>query len=62
MPLPVILTFSPCGSQKTLAFMKWLGIAFPRWLEKITPRVSVEPPEELAAAAPDTPPHEYSGV
>jgi hypothetical protein len=32
-PLPVILTFSPCGSQNTLAFMKWLGIAFPRWLE-----------------------------
>jgi 5,10-methylenetetrahydrofolate reductase len=32
-PLPIILTFSPCGSQKTLAFMKWLGIAFPRWLE-----------------------------
>jgi|SRR5579862_480423 len=30
---PIILTFSPCGSQKTLAFMKWLGIAFPRWLE-----------------------------
>ena len=33
LPLPIILTFSPCGSQKTLAFMKWLGIAFPRWLE-----------------------------
>jgi hypothetical protein len=32
-PLPIILTFSPCGSEKTLAFMKWLGIAFPRWLE-----------------------------
>jgi hypothetical protein len=31
--LPIILTFSRCGSQKTLAFMKWLGIAFPRWLE-----------------------------
>jgi hypothetical protein len=30
---PIILTFSPCGSEKTLAFMKWLGIAFPRWLE-----------------------------
>ncbi len=30
---PLILTFSPCGSQKTLAFMKWLGIHFPRWLE-----------------------------
>ncbi len=33
VPLPIILTFSPCGSPKTLAFMKWLGIAFPRWLE-----------------------------
>ena len=30
---PIILTFSPCGSQKTLAFMKWLGVHFPRWLE-----------------------------
>jgi hypothetical protein len=33
VPMPIILTFSPCGSVKTLAFMKWLGIAFPRWLE-----------------------------
>jgi 5,10-methylenetetrahydrofolate reductase len=32
-PVPIVLTFSPCGSQQTLAFMKWLGIAFPRWLE-----------------------------
>jgi hypothetical protein len=32
-PMPIILTFSPCGSLKTLAFMQWLGIAFPRWLE-----------------------------
>jgi hypothetical protein len=32
-PAPLILTFSPCGSLKTLAFMKWLGIHFPRWLE-----------------------------
>ncbi|MGH7899432.1 MAG: GNAT family N-acetyltransferase, partial [Candidatus Binatia bacterium] len=32
-PLPILLTFSPCGSEKTLAFMKWLGVAFPRWLE-----------------------------
>jgi hypothetical protein len=32
-PMPIILTFSPCGSMKTLSFMKWLGIAFPRWLE-----------------------------
>jgi hypothetical protein len=32
-PAPVILTFSPCGSGKTLSFMKWLGIAIPRWLD-----------------------------
>jgi 5,10-methylenetetrahydrofolate reductase len=32
-PAPIILTFSPCGSLKTLEFMKWLGISFPRWLE-----------------------------
>lgn len=29
----VILTLSPCGSTKTLDFMRWLGVAFPRWLE-----------------------------
>jgi 5,10-methylenetetrahydrofolate reductase len=33
VPLPIILTFAPCGSLKTLSFMKWLGIAVPRWLE-----------------------------
>lgn len=32
-PVPVVLTFSPCGSERTLQFMKWLGISFPRWLE-----------------------------
>jgi Methylenetetrahydrofolate reductase len=32
-PLPVILTFSPCGSPKTLELMRWLGISIPRWLE-----------------------------
>ena len=32
-PVPVILTFAPCASEKTLAFMRWLGISFPRWLE-----------------------------
>ncbi|MEX2554389.1 MAG: 5,10-methylenetetrahydrofolate reductase [Actinomycetota bacterium] len=32
-PVSIILTFAPCGSEKTLEFMKWLGIAFPRWLE-----------------------------
>jgi 5,10-methylenetetrahydrofolate reductase len=32
-PVPVVLTFSPCGTVRTLEFMKWLGISFPRWLE-----------------------------
>lgn len=32
-PAPVVLTFSPCGSVKTLEFMRWLGISFPRWVE-----------------------------
>ena len=31
--MPFILSFSPCGSLKTMEFMKWLGISFPRWLE-----------------------------
>ncbi len=31
--VPILLTFAPCGSPKTLEFMKWLGISFPRWLE-----------------------------
>jgi hypothetical protein len=32
-PAPIVLTFAPCGSVRTLEFMKWLGISFPRWLE-----------------------------
>ncbi len=36
-PVPVVLTFSPCGSVRTLEFMKWLGISFPRWLENELP-------------------------
>lgn len=32
-PVPILLTFAPCGSPRTLEFMKWLGISFPRWLE-----------------------------
>jgi 5,10-methylenetetrahydrofolate reductase len=30
---PIIFTFTPCGSKKTLEFMKWLGIKIPGWLE-----------------------------
>ncbi len=33
VPDPILFTFTPCGSKKTLAFMKWLGISIPRWLE-----------------------------
>ncbi|MEY8204212.1 MAG: methylenetetrahydrofolate reductase [Bermanella sp.] len=31
--VPILFTLTPCGSQKTLEFMKWLGISIPRWLE-----------------------------
>lgn len=31
--VPIIFTLTPCGSLKTLQFMKWLGIRIPRWLE-----------------------------
>lgn len=31
--VPIMFTLTPCGSVKTLQFMKWLGISFPRWLE-----------------------------
>jgi len=32
-PAPILFNLAPCGSEKTLAFMKWLGISFPKWLE-----------------------------
>lgn len=31
-PVPVIFTLTPCGSEQTLHFMKWLGIAVPDWI------------------------------
>lgn len=30
---PVLVTLSPCGSLRTLEFMRWLGVHVPRWLE-----------------------------
>ena len=30
---PLIFSFAPCGSPKTMEFMQWLGIRFPKWLE-----------------------------
>jgi len=32
--VPIIFTFTPCGSTKTLEFMKWLGVNIPAGLEK----------------------------
>lgn len=31
---PVIFTLTPCGSEKTLNFIKWLGIRVPQWVEE----------------------------
>lgn len=31
--VPFLFTLTPCGSIKTLEFMKWLGINIPKWLE-----------------------------
>jgi hypothetical protein len=30
---PILITLSPCGSLRTLEFMRWLGVSVPRWLE-----------------------------
>ena len=30
---PVLVTLSPCGSLRTLDFLRWLGVSVPRWLE-----------------------------
>ncbi len=32
-PVPVVFTFSLCGSMKTLEFLRWLGVDVPRWIE-----------------------------
>jgi 5,10-methylenetetrahydrofolate reductase len=32
-PVPIIFTFSVCGSVKTLEFLQWLGVDVPRWIE-----------------------------
>ncbi|WP_240941112.1 methylenetetrahydrofolate reductase [Paenibacillus sp. HB172176] len=31
--VPILFNLAPCGSAKTLEFMKWLGISIPKWLE-----------------------------
>lgn len=32
-PMPIVFTFSVCGSMKTLEFLHWLGVDVPRWIE-----------------------------
>jgi hypothetical protein len=44
-PRPVIFTLSLCGSEKTLEFLKWLGVDVPRWLANAL-RHSADPLEE----------------
>jgi 5,10-methylenetetrahydrofolate reductase len=31
--VPIIFSFSVCGSLKTLEFLQWLGVTVPRWIE-----------------------------
>ncbi|HEY1853660.1 MAG TPA: methylenetetrahydrofolate reductase [Solirubrobacterales bacterium] len=31
--VPVVFSFSVCGSLKTLEFLQWLGVTVPRWIE-----------------------------
>ncbi len=32
-PVPIVFTFSVCGSIKTLEFLRWLGVDVPRWIQ-----------------------------
>jgi hypothetical protein len=32
-PMPIVFTFSVCGSTKTLEFLRWLGVDVPRWIQ-----------------------------
>ena len=32
-PVPIVFTFSVCGSIKTLEFLQWLGVDVPRWIQ-----------------------------
>lgn len=32
-PVPIVFTFSVCGSMKTLSFLQWLGVDVPRWIQ-----------------------------
>jgi len=44
-PRPMIFTLTLCGSEKTLEFLKWLGVDVPRWMANAL-RHSADPLEE----------------
>lgn len=37
---PVVVTLTPCGSARTLTFLRWLGVEVPVWLENDLLRAS----------------------
>ncbi len=32
-PVPIVFTFSVCGSMRTMEFLSWLGVDVPRWIQ-----------------------------
>ncbi len=50
-PQRIILTFTPCGSEATLDFMKWLGISIPGETERAILSSSTPLTESLKACA-----------
>jgi hypothetical protein len=52
-PVPIVFTFSVCGSMKTLEFMRWLGVDVPKWIENDL-RHAADPLVESLEQAYDT--------
>ncbi len=52
---PVLLTFSPCGSEQTLQFLEWLGVSLPLYLKRdlLSAKDMLARSVELAAEAFD---------
>jgi hypothetical protein len=52
-PVPLVFTFSVCGSLKTLDFLRWLGVEVPRWIENDLRHATntLDASYEVAAAA-----------
>ena len=57
-PVPIVFTFSVCGSMKTLEFLRWLGVDVPRWIRGRAALIPVEldeAAEQLAVDSADGP-------